>query len=76
MFNFFLNVIDNPTNDFSGSSAQVEIGKGFFNAPNFFLGFFVGIICCIVVKYIYDSLKKQNPTNDPDNTNNDNQKSE
>ena len=51
-------VIDTPTDNFSGSSASVDIGNNFFNAPNFFLGVIVGIICCFAIKGIYNSVKK------------------
>ena len=54
----FLNVIDTPTDNFSGASASVDIGNTFFNAPTFFIGVLVGIICCFIIKVVYSSIKK------------------
>ena len=64
MYSFLLNatnniVIDTPTDNISGYSASVNIGNNFFNAPNFFLGVIVGVLCCFFIKAIYNCIKKQ-----------------
>ena len=59
MYSFLLSVvIDTPTNDFTGQSVSVEFENAFFNTPQFFVGVFIGVISCLLVKKIYAKIRK------------------